>query len=532
MHRRYVLEMIRKELKSILQRLYPDEEIAINPVPKDKPGDYSTNLAYRIASKERISPYEAAQAIATKISNPMIENITVHQPGFINFAIKPEYILKQLFEQELKPKIGENKKYLIEYVSANPTGPINIVSARAAAVGDALVRMLKATGFKAYSEYYVNDAGRQSTLLAESVQQRIEEIRGKSAHIPDDGYHGEYLKAVAREAAKQEISGIDQLREFALTYFINEHKKTLAEFGVVFDNWVRESSLHKKGEVNVVLQHLEKDNLLYEKDGATWLKTSRYGDDDDRVLVTSDKRYTYLLSDIAYHRDKIERGFDQLINIWGPDHIYQIKSLRSGIQSVGYHGDKLKVIIIQQVSLKKDGKIMKMSKRAGVLETLNDLLAHVPRDVVRFFLLMRSNSQHLEFDLDLAQQQSDENPVYYVQYAHARIKSIERNAFEKGIKNTESVDRSLINTPEDIDLAKAVCRFPEVLEDAVQHQEPYMIAYYLIELAKMFHYFYQKQRVICDDAKLTRARLAIINKTAEVIKQGLNILGVSCPESM
>jgi len=524
--------VIRQQLKDILKKLFPEENIIIDYVPREKQGDYSTNIAFKIAAQKKMKPYETAQEIASQIHHPMIESISVHKPAFINFTISNDYLLKKLFSEPETINIGKGQKIMIEFVSANPTGPINIASARAAAVGESLVKLLNRTGYEAVSEYYINDRGRQSSLLAESVRQRIGELNGKTAEIPDGGYHGEYIIDLAKEVREKGIEDIEKIREYAIDYFIEGHKRILQEFGVEFNNWIRESSIYEKGYVDDVLALFQEKNLTYVKDGAVWLRTTELGDKEDRVIITSDKRHTYLLLDIAYHFDKMKRQHDRLINIWGPDHQAQIKSLQCGIIAIGYPRDTLEVLIVQQVHLKKAGKLIKMSKRAGAIKTLRELLRQIPKDVVRFFLLMRSNSQHLDFDLDLALKQSDENPVYYVQYAHARIKSIIRKAQEKGIEYNNSFAKDIIKKKEEITLVKIILRFTEVLEDAARNYEPYILTYYLIELARTFHYFYQKLRVISEDEELTRARLALINRTAETIKSGLELLGVSCPERM
>ena len=524
--------MIKNELKNILQRILPDEKIVIDYVPKDKQGDYSTNIAFKIASLTKRSPYETAEKIARQIKHEMIADISIYKPAFINFTISSEYILKKLFSRPEKIDLGKGQKILIEFVSANPTGPINIVSARAAAVGNSIINLLNQTGYKAVSEYYVNDAGRQSELLAESIKQRIEELKGKEVNMPEGGYYGEYIIDVAREIKEKNIDGIDNIKEYAINYFIEDHKRILKRFGVEFKNWTRESSIRQKGLVKDILARLNEKRLTYDKEGAVWLKTQDYGDKEDRVIITTDKRYTYLLPDIAYHIDKINRKHDRLIDIWGPDHQAQIKSLQSSITALGYPDNILDILIVQQVHIKEAGKLIKMSKRTGTIKTLEELLCNVPKDVVKFFLLMRSNSQHLDFDLELALKESEENPVYYVQYAFARINSILKKAKDMGFEYSDTLGKKLLKENEEITLAKAILRYIEVLEDAARHLEPYMVTYYLIDLSRTFHYFYQKIRVIGDDKKLTQARLALIYKTKETIKNGLDILGISSPERM
>ncbi len=532
MHLRYSSNMIREDLKKIIQRIVPNGQVIIDSVPKGKKGDYSTNVAFKIATEKGVEPKEVAEQIAAQIKSPIISGVTVYEPGFINLTISRDYLLSQFFAEECMLDVGRGKRVLIEYVSVNPTGPINIVNARAAAVGASLVKLLNKTGYEAIGEYYINDAGRQISLLAESVMQRIIELEGGTPQIPEDGYHGDYLIDVAKEVRDRGVHDIEAIKQYAVNYFVGKHKATLRRFGVVFDNWIHESEIYEKSYIDKTLHMLKEQNLTYSKDNALWFRATAFGDSDDRVIITSDGRYTYLLTDIAYHFDKIERKHDTLINIWGPDHHGRIKGLTGGLMALHYPKDIIKIIIVQEVKLKKDGKILSMSKRAGRFEKLEELLDQVPKDVVRFFMLMRSNSQHLDFDLDLALKESEENPVYYVQYAYARIQSIVAFAKEHQEKNAGACDLSLIKTEEEIALVKNVLKFSEILEDTARSLEPYHIAYYLVELARTFHYFYQKHRVVSDDTKLTKVRLELIKKTAETLKNGLQILGISCPERM
>lgn len=523
--------MIREDLKKILQDKFPGEEIIIDYVPKGKDGDYYTNLAFKIASREGADPMAIASSIAEQISDPMIEKISVHRPAFINFTLNERYLQEQI-SREMELDIGEGKRVLVEYVSANPTGPINVVSARAAAVGDALVRMLRKTGYRAYAEYYVNDAGRQTDLLAESVMQRRIELSGGRAQIPENGYHGEYLREVAKEVISEGLERYEDIKRYAIDYFVRDHRKVMSDFGVEFETWTLESDLYRSSDIDKALQILKEKNLTYSEEGALFFKTTAFGDDKDRVIVTSDGRNTYLLPDIAYHLNKLARNYDQLVNIWGPDHHGRIKGILGGIQALGFPPERLRILIVQEVKIKEHGRSVTMSKRAGTFTSLSDLLQKINKDVVRFFFLMRSSSQHLDFDIDLAMKQSDENPVYYVQYAHARIKSIVRFAAQKEIGLAENADASQLHENEELTLVKDILKYPEVLSDAVNNLEPYMIAYYLIELARDFHSFYQKHRVVTDDIQLTQARLYLISKVALTIKAGLELLGVSCPEEM
>ncbi len=524
--------MIRQEIKKILQDLFPAEKIVVDTVPRGKRGDYSTNLAFLIAARQHTAPMKIASEVAASIKNPVISQIFVEKPGFVNFEIDLDYLLKKLRDADIVSKFNDGQRVLVEFVSANPTGPINIVSARAAAVGDSLVRLLNKVGYDAHSEYYVNDTGKQAEMLALSVYQRLRELKGEKPDIPENGYRGEYLIPLAREISNREAMNTDQLREFSINYFIENHKNILLKFGVAFENWIKESSIHEKKFPETALKKLEKAGKAFEQNGAIFFKATDFGDNRDRVLITSDQRSTYLLNDLGYHIQKIERAYDQLINIWGPDHHGQIKGLQGGIAAMGYPAGIIKIIIIQHVSFKKQGKAVSMSKRAGEIFTLDELIDQVPKDVIRFFFLMRSCSQHLDFDVDLALKQTDENPVYYVQYAHARIKSIIEFGIEQGIDiNTEPM-LNLIERPEEIALAKSVARFDEILEDSARSFEPFMITYYLLDLARIFHYFYQKVKVVGEDQKLSRARIFLIEKTAQVLSEGLDILGISCPDKM
>ncbi len=523
--------MIRNKLRELLSKKFPEEKIIIDYVPKNKKGDYSTNLAFKIASRTGKNPLDVAKNIVQSINDPLIADTIIYPPGFINFIISKEFLLNCLLEPP-EINLGTHKKILIEFVSVNPTGPINIVNARAAAIGNSLINVLKKTGFKAEAEYYINDQGRQTKLLAVSIKERINELTGIKPRIPEDGYHGEYLIELARELKALGISDIEKIREYAVNYFINEHKNTLKDFGVEFDNWVRESEIYQQGLVDKVLKILNDKGLTYKKDNALYFRATEFGDTEDRVIITSQGRHTYLLPDIAYHLDKLSRGYDRLINIWGPDHHGYIKRLIGGIRALGYPEEAITVIIVQEVKLKKGGGYVKMSKRAGTSTALDRLLKDIPKDVVRFFFLMRSCSQHLDFDLDLAREESEDNPVYYIQYAYARIRSIIRFAEEKGLKCPPHPELSLINKEEELNLLKSIVRFPEVLEDIVRNLDPYPITYYLIDLARNFHYFYQKHRVVGDDKELSYARLFLVNKASRIIADGLNLIGVSCPERM
>lgn len=523
--------MIRNKIKKILQDLFPEEKIVIDYVPADKKGDYSTNIAMRLAAKKSMNPLRLADDIAKKINTPIINETIIYPPGFINFVLNPEY-LKENFRKSEKCNIGQGIKINVEFVSVNPTGPINIVNGRAAAFGDALVRLLNYVGFNADAEYYINDSGRQIDLLAESIKQRMNQIEGKAYSIPEDGYHGEYLIPIAQHFYNEKTFEIEQIKTKAVDYFINQHQTILENFRVNFKNWIRESEIRNKGYVERVLKIFKEKGILFEQDNATYLKTTMFNDTRNRVIITKDGRYTYLLPDIAYHLNKIERGYDRLVTILGPDHLGQMDSLYAGLKALDYPANILKIIIVQEVKLKKDGVYISMSKRSGTFIALEELLTQIPVDVIRFFFLMRSSSQHLDFDLDLARTVSEENPVYYVQYAYARIISIIKYALGQGFSISEDETLNKIKEKEEFDLIKYVLRFEEIVEDAVNNLEPFMLTYYLIELSRLFHYFYHKHRVVGDNKELTNARLFLINRTAWTLKTGMELLGCSCPERM
>jgi len=523
--------MIRTDIKKLLQDLFPDETIVIDYVPAGKKGDYATNLAMRLAAKKSLTALQIAEDIVQKINSPVISETLIYPPGFINFVLSPEYV-KEKFKKIEKCKIGKGLRTNVEFVSVNPTGPINIVNGRAAAFGDSLVRLLNYAGFNADAEYYINDSGRQIELLAESIKQRMNQIEGKEYSIPEDGYQGEYLVPLAQHFLDEKNYDIERIKTDAVNYFIEQHQSMLQTFRVIFKNWIRESDIRNKGYVERVLKIFEDKGLIFEQDGAIHLKTTNFSDNRDRVIITKDGRYTYLLPDIAYHVNKIERNYHRLITILGPDHLGQVSSLYAGLTALDYPENILKIIIVQEVKLKKDGAYISMSKRLGTFMPIEELLSEVPVDVIRFFFLMRSSSQHLDFDLDLARTVSEENPVYYVQYAYARIISIIKYAQEQGINLSEDETLNLIKEKEEYDLMKYILRFEEVVEDAVKNLEPFMITYYLIELARLFHYFYQKHRVVSDKKDLTQTRLFLIARTAQIIKTGMELLGCSCPERM
>ena len=511
-------------------------------------GDLTTNIALRLSRLLKKSPLEIAQSILPRIKehlknspiNNYINEIKAEGAGFINFYLSDTYFLEQLKEilsqghDYFKLDIGKGEPVLIEFVSANPTGPLSVAHARQAAVGDILANVLDFLGFKVKREYYLNDEGNQINILGSSVELRLKELGGESIEFPENYYQGEYIYDIAKEVRGQKPlpigRGVRSLSEFALKYILDIIKKELEDFGVKFDYWTSQKELRRSAKIEKALDFLKIKGFLYEQDGAVWFKSTQFGDDKDRVVIKSDGAYTYIAPDIAYHQDKYKRGFKWLINLWGPDHHGYINRLRAAVEALGSKPDTLSIIIVQLASIFREGKPLQMSTRKGQYITLREVLDEVGRDAARFFLVMRRTSSHLDFDLDVAKRQTSENPVYYVQYAHARICSILRSYAKK--INFKGIDLSLLNEKEEINLIKKLWQFSEVLNICYQTRDPYMLTAYLQELAETFHKFYDLHRVLGVEDNLTKARLALIEATRISLVLGLELLGVSRPEKM
>ena len=539
-------------------------------VPRERAhGDWSTNLALVLAKQAKQPPRAVAERLAKgfRLEGTAFGAVEVAGPGFLNFryrdgwlAALPASIVEQ-GERFGRSDAGAGERVLVEYVSANPTGPMNIVSARAAAVGSALVRLLSAAGYAPGSEFYVNDAGNQVELLGASLAARFAERIGQAVPMPENGYRGEYVRELAAalpdaeaRAALARPDGAGWFRDQALARVVEWQRKDLADYGVTFDRWFLESSLHPDA-VERAHALLESRGVLYraaQPEGvtdaavarvraeagaaggggiATWLRTSRYGDAMDRVVVRSDGRPTYLLPDLAYHFDKHQRGWRKAVNLWGPDHHAYVGTLTAGLVAMGLEPDFLHVLIVQQVNLMRDGQAVKMSKRAGEFDTLRDLVDEVGADCAKFFFLMRSTSSHLDFDLELAKRQNDENPAFYVQYAHARIHSVLRVGAERGLVPAEGAPAAL-GVPAEVSLVRQLAAWPEVVRGAAAAREPNRIPAWLVETAAEFHRFYHECRVVGDDAALSRHRLRLCAATAQVLRNGLALLGVSAPERL
>jgi len=529
----------------------PHETIPALEIPKERShGDISTNIAMKLA---RLlggkSPADFAELIANKMRGVLassklkgdIEKIEVKPPGFINFFLSSAYLYKVLLDIERekddygRTSICRGKSMQLEFVSANPTGPLTIAHGRQAAIGDSLANILAYIGCEVSREYYVNDEGNQMNTLGGSIRGRYRELCGIKEEFPPDGYKGTYVNDIASDfkdkyGKKYLEEDIGIFRKFGLKWILDDIKKDLKDFGVKFDVWYSQESLRKSGSIDKALELIKDKGYIFQQDGATWFRSTEFGDDKDRVLIKSDGSYTYLAPDIAYHLDKYRRGFRNLIDIWGPDHHGYIPRIKAAIQALGYDKDSLSVIIAQLATLYKGGNVVKMSTRAGEFVTLREVMDEVGKDVARFAFLMRKVSSHLEFDLDKVKEESMENPVYYIQYAHARIWSI--LGFSKDA-NISSVFRSgLLKEAEEMEILRILRQFPLVVIISANSLEPYVVLQYLQDLAAAFHSFYNKHRVVCDDPDLSRARLVLVNCVRIVLANGLGLLGVSLPKKM
>ncbi|RLB73138.1 MAG: arginine--tRNA ligase [Deltaproteobacteria bacterium] len=551
-------DQLRLAIKAALQQCYADnslvsgeflDEIQLE-IPKNPDhGDFSTNLALALAKPERKAPRKIAETlIAALQGNPLCDRIEIAGPGFINFRLAATCwyaVLDQITaqgDQYGRSKIGAGTKIQVEFVSANPTGPLHIGHGRGAVVGDAVAAVLQAAGFEVQREYYVNDAGNQILTLGRSILLRLRELQGEAIEFPEDGYQAPYVidLAVKYRAEQGELVGVSEAEaiescaRFGVAEVLKWIEVDLQSFGIHFDSWYSEKSLYDQGLVDEELIKLKEKGLSFEEDGALWLRTTEFGDDKDRVLIKSDGSYTYFASDVAYHMEKFDRGFNRVIDVWGADHHGYIPRMKAMLAGLGHPPEALEVLLIQMVNLLRDGKPYIMGKRSGNFITLKEVIDEVGRDACRFFFLMRRCDSQLDFDLELAKQQSSDNPVYYVQYAHARVCSINRNAAESGIELLPSdvVDYSRLELPEELALVKQLARFPETVVGAALSYEPHRIIFYLQDLAAQFHSYYNRQRVLVDDPITSRARLALVNSVRTVLANALQLLGLSVPERM
>jgi arginyl-tRNA synthetase len=531
-----------------------DLPVQVEVTREEKFGDLSSNLAMDLSSRSgspRIPPRELGEAIvaALPVGGDLVERAEVAGPGFLNFFIRRERWLSALREVLVlgeeygRSDIGGGERVQVEFVSANPTGPLHLGHGRGAAVGDILCNILTATGYSVQKEFYVNDAGRQIEMLARSVLARCRELLDQESDFPEDGYRGEYVYDLAREAilkkgdallSMPEGELIEYMGEFAPQIVLEWIQRDLAAFGVSFDRWFSEKSLYRDGRWEEIVGELKEKDLLFTDEDALWFRSSRFGDEKDRVVVKNDGSRTYLASDILYHEDKFRRGFSRVINLWGADHHGYVARMKAVVQALGYSPDALDVRLVQLVSLTRGGKAVAMGKRQGEFTPLADVVEEAGKDAARFFFLMRRCESSLEFDLDLAKERSAENPVFYVQYAHARISSIFRTRDEAGLPSPAAGDLDLdpLRLPEEMSLIKKVALYPDVLAACARGLEPHPLAQYLIGLSKAFHSYYNKVRVNTDDEKLSHARLGMVQAVRVVIRNALGIMGITAPEKM
>ncbi|MDD5495501.1 MAG: arginine--tRNA ligase [Candidatus Omnitrophica bacterium] len=537
------------DLKTV--QLPPHEFKPELEIPKDKiHGDLATNIAMRICKFSGTNAMAFADLLRQKMTEGLsatplarvIDRLEVKPPGFINFFFSKDYLARSLLEIKRKKTefgraaVGRGTKLQIEFVSANPTGPLTIAHGRQAAIGDSLASILKFLGYSVAKEYYINDEGTQMDILGNSIRMRYRALCGIKEDFPEESYKGAYVLDIARAfKAKHKKKYLDTadlkvFRDFGLKWMMDDIRKDLKDFGVKFDVWYSQKALAKSGKVEKAIRFLKEKGYIYENEGAVWFKSTAFGDDKDRVVYKSDGKPTYLAPDIAYHLDKYKRGFKKLIDIWGPDHHGYIPRMRSAIKALGYSQDSLSVIIVQLATLLRGGQPVSMSTRQGEFITLREIMDEVGKDVTRFCFLMRRVSSHLDFDVEVVKKQSSENPVYYIQYAHARIWSILEYSRKKSLST--KFDSGLLKEAEEISLLRLLRQFPMVVSLSGKSLEPYMVLQYLQDLAAVFHSFYNKHRVVNDDPELTRARLVLVDCVRIVLANGLRLLGVSLPKKM
>ena len=550
---------LKEEIRVIVMELYgidaPAGSFDVSPVPENQPGQLGSNIAMSLAKALKKPPFQIGEAVSGRLkSKDYIEDSTVIKPGYTNITLKNSFYvfeLKKLLASGdyFKNNLGGGKKVNIEFVSANPVGPLNIVSGRAAAYGDTLASIYGFSGFVVERETYVNDFGRQMHLFALSLMARYLQLNGENAALPEEGYQGEYVADIAKAMAAEKGAGFfagkggitdlekspryNDVREFGLKYVLGMQKATLEKFGVKFDDWFSEASLHINGDVEEAFKVIESRGLFYEKEGAIWFKTTEFGDDKDRVVRKKDGDFTYFASDIAYVYNKIKRGTDLVVNILGPDHHGYVKRLESIMQGLGYEKERIKVIILQQVNLIEDGEKMKMSKRAGNFVSLDELLESVGRDAARYFFIMRSFTSHLDFDLALAREASDKNPVFYVQYAYARLCNIFEKAKEAAKPDEYISGVEFVNLEkEEKELILAMLMIPQYIMESAERDSPNWLTQAIHSLAGTFHTFYAKHRVVQDDRQAMLKRLYILTALKKTFEICFSIIGITPREKM
>lgn len=553
-------KILKEKVKAAVKKAFNNGELVSEQPPASltveaprmaEHGDWATNAAMVMARAEKKKPIDIAEIIIKNIEDPdgHIAKTEIAGPGFINFTLSEKWwhhVVRDVIRQGAqygRVNLGEGKKVQVEFVSANPTGPLHVGHGRGAAVGDVLARVLDAAGFDVSREYYVNDAGRQMETLGRSVFYRYLQMFGRDVDFHKDLYQGDYIKELALEIKERdgdkwldasEEDAVAELYPWAAYRILDGIKEDLAEFGVKHDVWFSEKSLYSNGMLNDTMADLKTRKKSYEEDGALWFSSEELGDDKDRVLIKSNGDHTYFASDIAYHRDKFQRGFDKVINIWGADHHGYVGRMKAAVEALGYAEDQLEVILVQLVALLRAGEPVAMSTRAGEFVTLKEVVDEVGSDAARFFFLTRSSDSGLDFDLELAKTESKDNPVYYVQYAHARICSVFKMAESEGVAVPNFKEANLVRLVEEPELSimKQLAAFPDLIEGAADQLEPHRLTHYLLELAKKFHPYYNQHRFLTDDAELTDARLVLSMAVRQVVANGLQLLGVSAPEKM
>jgi len=530
-------------IKSLSSLEYPEKNIQLSPPNNSEFGDLSTNVALTLSKDLKQNPMNIGKAIVDNLSLPedLIDEVTISQPGFINFKISNKYyynILNEIIDNNKygRGKSGENKTANVEFVSANPTGPLTIGHGRNAVLGDCIANILEWNGFNVTREYYYNDAGRQMRILGQSVEARYFELLDKEFKFPDDGYEGDYIieiaKSIIESHGKELIKDDSIFQSEAEKSIFEEIKETLKRIRISFDQFTNEKTFYDNGDIDQLLDDLNNKNLIYEKDDATWFKTTQLGKEQDRVYIKSTGEPTYRLPDTAYHRDKVNREYDLIVDVFGADHLDTYPDVLLALNALGLNTDHIRVLLYQFVTLLRGGEKVKMSTRKATFVTLNELIKEVGSDVVRYFFIMRGVNSHLNFDLDLAKDQSDKNPVYYLQYAHARICNIIKHGDSMGILKNSECNPSLLNHPSEIALLKQLEKFPETIYNSHLSLEPHNIANFLHEIANRFHKYYADCRIISEDEELTNARLTLSTATKTVIGNGLKLLGITAPEKM
>ncbi|MBP3264723.1 MAG: arginine--tRNA ligase [Acidaminococcaceae bacterium] len=522
-------------------------EVQLTVPPKKEFGDFATNFAMQSARALRCNPRVLAQYIVDHLDCAYVKRMEIAGPGFLNFYLDPDWVYDMLAHIV---EAGENygnlpkasdEKIQVEYVSANPTGPLHVGHGRGAAVGSALSNLLKAAGYDVEQEYYINDAGNQMNNLARSVNARYLELLGQTCEFPEDGYHGHDIIDTAqriidkygdRFLKMEEDERLEQFKTIAYQEKLAALKEDLERFNVRFDVWFSEKTLHEANKIHEACDYLLEKGYMEKRDGALWLKSTEFGDDKDRVVIRDNGVPTYFAADIAYHTNKFNRGFDRVINLWGADHHGYIARMKAAMQCMGFKPEQLEILVLQMVRLLRDGQEVKMSKRTGQSVTLNELIDEVGTDAARFFFVMRSIDSQLDFDLDLAVKKSNDNPVFYVQYAHARICSSMRQVAEAGITVQGKGNYRLLTEPVEVDLIKKLGEYPEMLAAAAKERAVQQVAHYVYDLAGLFHSAYNQCRILGVNEELQQARLAMVMAVGHVVRHALSILGVSAPEKM